>query len=70
MDDLFTDWFADCIFNEDHFLALGGDNKFINDGREIDWDDKSTRKTSCQASEDYEENFFLEESKRKSTKDW
>jgi hypothetical protein len=23
--DLFTAWFADCIFNEDHFLALGGE---------------------------------------------
>ena len=22
--DLFTAWFADCIFNEDHFPALGG----------------------------------------------
>jgi hypothetical protein len=22
-------------------LTLGGDNKFINDGQEIDWDDKS-----------------------------
>jgi hypothetical protein len=32
--------FANCIFNEDHFLALGGDNKFINDGQKIDWDDK------------------------------
>jgi hypothetical protein len=39
--DLFTTRFVDCIFNEDYFLALGGDNKFINDGREIDWDDKS-----------------------------
>jgi hypothetical protein len=39
--DLFMARFADCIFNENHFLALGGDNKFINDGREIDWDDKS-----------------------------
>jgi hypothetical protein len=39
--DLFTTWFADCIFNEDHFPALAGDNKFINDGQEIDWDDKS-----------------------------
>jgi hypothetical protein len=27
--------FADCIFNDDHFLALGEDNKFITDGREI-----------------------------------
>jgi hypothetical protein len=41
MCDLFTDRFAECIFNEDHFSALGGDNKFINDGWEIDWDDKS-----------------------------
>jgi hypothetical protein len=39
--DLFMTRFADCIFNEDYFLALGGDNKFINDGREIDWDDNS-----------------------------
>jgi hypothetical protein len=39
--DLFMAWFADCIFNEDHFLALGGDNKFIDDGREIVWDDKT-----------------------------
>jgi hypothetical protein len=35
-DDLFTIRFADYIFNEDHFLALGRDNKFINDGWEID----------------------------------
>jgi hypothetical protein len=39
--DLFTTQFADCIFNEDHFPALGGDNKFITDGQEINWDDKS-----------------------------
>jgi hypothetical protein len=30
--DLFTAWFADCIFNDNHFLALRGDNKFINNG--------------------------------------
>jgi hypothetical protein len=30
--DLFTAWSANCIFNEDHVLALGGDNKFITDG--------------------------------------
>jgi hypothetical protein len=41
MGDLFTAWFVECIFNEDHFLTLGGDNKFINDGQEIDWNDKS-----------------------------
>jgi hypothetical protein len=39
--DLFTTRFADYIFNEDYFMALGRDNKFINDGREINWDDKS-----------------------------
>jgi hypothetical protein len=41
MGDYFMTRFADCIFNEDHFLA-GGDNKFIDDGREIIWDDKIT----------------------------
>jgi hypothetical protein len=53
--DFFTARFADCIFNEDYFLALGGDNKFISDGREINCDDKSilssdprTKKTELQ----------------------
>jgi hypothetical protein len=53
--DLFTTWFAYYIFNEDHSLALGGDNKFIDDGREIVWDDKtilsfnpSTKETDLQ----------------------
>jgi hypothetical protein len=32
--------FADCMFNEDHFSALGGDNKFIDDYREIVCDDE------------------------------
>jgi hypothetical protein len=41
MDDLFTVQFADCIFNDDHFSALGGDNKFIINGQKINWDDKS-----------------------------
>jgi hypothetical protein len=41
MGDLFTTRFVDCIFNEDHFLALGRDNKFITDDREINWNDKS-----------------------------
>jgi hypothetical protein len=38
--DLFTTQFADCIFNEDHFLALGGDNKCITEYQKINWDDK------------------------------
>jgi hypothetical protein len=33
--DLFTARFTDYIFNEDYFLTLGGDNKFINDSQEI-----------------------------------
>jgi hypothetical protein len=39
--DLFTARFVDCIFNEDHFSTLEGDNKFIDDGRKIVWDDKT-----------------------------
>jgi hypothetical protein len=38
--DLLMAWFADCIFNEDQFSALGEDNKFITDDWEINWDDK------------------------------
>jgi hypothetical protein len=29
--DLFMAWYADCIFNEDNFLALGGDFKYQNE---------------------------------------
>jgi hypothetical protein len=54
--DLFTTRFTDCIFNDDHFPTLGGDNKFINDGWDIDWDDKfilssdpHTKETELQA---------------------
>jgi hypothetical protein len=39
--DLFTTQFANYIFNEDHFLTIGGYNKFINDDWEIDCDNKS-----------------------------
>jgi hypothetical protein len=39
--DLFTARFADCIFNEDHFPALGGEFKYPNECQEINWDDKS-----------------------------
>jgi hypothetical protein len=38
---LFTTRFDDCIFNEDYFLAFGRDNKFIDDGWEIVWHDKT-----------------------------
>ena len=53
--DLFTARFADCIFNEDHFPALGGDIKYHNESQEINWDDKTilssdprTRETELQ----------------------
>jgi hypothetical protein len=39
--DLFTSWYAYCIFNEDHFLTLGGDYKYHLECQEINWDDKS-----------------------------
>jgi hypothetical protein len=49
--DLFTAWFADCIFNEYHFLTLGGDNEFINDGWKIVWDDKIILSSDPRAKE-------------------
>ena len=52
--DLFTAQFADCIFNEDHFLALGGE-LYQKECQEIDWNaegilfsDPSTTKTELQ----------------------
>ena len=30
--------YADCIFNEDHFPALGGDYKYHSECQEINWD--------------------------------
>ena len=35
--DFFTARYADCIFNEDHFLVLGGDSKYQNECQEINW---------------------------------
>jgi hypothetical protein len=35
--DLFTARYADCIFNEDHFPAVGGDSKYQNECQEINW---------------------------------
>jgi hypothetical protein len=37
--DLFTARFADCIFNEDHFPALGGE-LYQKECQEIDWNTK------------------------------
>jgi hypothetical protein len=38
---LFTTWYVDCIFNEDHFPSLGGDYKYHSECQKINWDDKS-----------------------------
>jgi hypothetical protein len=38
--DLLTVRYADCIFNEDHFLSLGGEYKYHLEYQEINWDDK------------------------------
>jgi hypothetical protein len=35
--DLFMARYADCIFDEDHFPALGGETKYQNVCQEIDW---------------------------------
>jgi hypothetical protein len=39
--DLFTVRYDDCIFNDDHFLALEGDYKYHSEFQEINWDDMS-----------------------------
>jgi hypothetical protein len=38
--DLFMAWYANCIFNEDHFLALGEESQNNSECQEINWDDK------------------------------
>jgi hypothetical protein len=39
-EDLFTVWYANCIFNDDHFPALGGEFQYNSECQEINWDDK------------------------------
>jgi hypothetical protein len=58
--DLFTTRFADCIFNEDHFSTLGEDNKFIDDGRKIVWDDKTILSSDPRTKETYLQVKILE----------
>ena len=48
--DLFTARFADCIFNEDHFPALGGE-LYQKECQEIDWDAKSILYTDPRTTE-------------------
>ena len=53
--DVFTVWYTDCIFNEDHFPALGGGIENHKQCQEINWDatdisnlDPRTSKTKLQ----------------------
>jgi hypothetical protein len=41
IEDLFMTRYANCIFNEDHFLILGADYKYHSEYQEINWDNKS-----------------------------
>jgi hypothetical protein len=38
--DLFMVWYADCIFNKDHFPTLGGEFQNNSECQEINWDEK------------------------------
>jgi hypothetical protein len=49
--DLFTARYADCIFNEDHFSALGGDYRYHSECQEINWDDKSILSSDSRTKE-------------------
>jgi hypothetical protein len=44
IEDLLTARYADCIFNEDHFPALGGEFKYHTEYQEINWDAIDTLK--------------------------
>jgi hypothetical protein len=39
--DSFTTQYIDYIFNDDYFLAFGGDYRYHLEYQEINWDDKS-----------------------------
>jgi hypothetical protein len=43
-EDLLSARYADCIFNEDHFPALGGEFKYHTEYQEINWDAIDTLK--------------------------
>jgi hypothetical protein len=49
--DLFMTWYADCIFNGDHFSTLGGEFKYHTKCQEKNWDDKSIRSSDLRTQE-------------------
>jgi hypothetical protein len=48
--DLFTAQFADCIFNENHFLALGGE-LYQNECQEVHWNAEDISSTDPHTTE-------------------
>ena len=49
--DLFTARYANCIFNEDHFPALGGDLPHHKQCQEINWDARDIPNSDPRTSE-------------------
>jgi hypothetical protein len=49
--DLLTARYADCIFNEEHFPALGGEFKYHTECPEINWDALDTQKEDPRTTE-------------------
>jgi hypothetical protein len=49
--DLFTAQYADCIFNEEHFPALGGEFKYHTKCPQINWDALDTLKEDPRTAE-------------------
>jgi hypothetical protein len=49
--DLLTARYVDCIFNEDHFPALGGEFKYHTECQEINWDAIDTLKDDSRTKE-------------------
>jgi len=43
-------WYADCVFDEDHFLALGGD-RHLEECWEIEWNTSGIQSLDPRTSE-------------------
>jgi hypothetical protein len=51
IEDLFTTWFANSIFDEERFPALGGDFKYQKECRKINWNTQSVPGTDPRTTE-------------------